>query len=243
MRHALSTHAEVRHTRARRLSWRRCAASVVGALREVGLLDQATVVLLGSFARDVDTSGSDVDILVLLPYATRLRPRVHPAVHLHVAERSEFQRRVIEGDDFALSCARLGRPLHDQGGFWKSLAQDAAGAPWPDWRSKLTHARQRLRLGNALAETGDADAAGEEYLFAATQVARALLLRAGVLPLSRPELSEQLARCGRVRLAAIIQALRVSTYDEHGARAVGSEIASVLTEEFDQPQPPRSSDH
>ena len=43
-----------------------------------------------------------------------------------------------------------------------------------------------------LLEVGDVDAASEELLFAASHVARAVLLKQGVFPLSRPELPSQL---------------------------------------------------
>ena len=56
----------------------------------------------------------------------------------------------------------------------------------------MDHARKRMNVALELLEMGDVEAASEELMFAASHVARAILLERGVFPLSRPELPAQL---------------------------------------------------
>lgn len=51
---------------------------------------------------------------------------------------------------------------------------------------------------------GDLDAADEEARFALSHLARAILLAAGVFPLSRPELAAQLEEIGETDLARLL---------------------------------------
>lgn len=78
---------------------------------------------------------------------------------------------------------------------------------WPDWRTKVYHAAKRLALAVKALADGDRDAAEEESLLAASHLARAVLLRARKLPLSRPELPEQLMAVGRTKLAGALSQL------------------------------------
>ena len=47
-------------------------------------------------------------------------------------------------------------------------------------------------MAEAVLETDDLDAAAEEFLYAASHIARAILLRSEIFPLSRPEMPAQL---------------------------------------------------
>ena len=99
----------------------------------------------------------------------------------------------MDGDDYPGWALRFGTPLRDPGGWWaEHAAAEIENPHWPDWRPKVEHARKRIRMAFELLEVGDVDAASEELLFAASHVARAILLKQGVFPLSRPELPSQL---------------------------------------------------
>ncbi|MBI2369100.1 MAG: nucleotidyltransferase domain-containing protein [Deltaproteobacteria bacterium] len=214
-----------------RVSWRRCGALTLRALREAGLLKRAVVVLIGSYARDVDTWRSDVDILVLLHEARHHRLGVLSNVHLHFEEKEKFARRFTEGEDYAISAVRYGKLLYDRSNFWETLRQQIESARWPDWRGKISHAERRIRVGNELLQMGDIDAAMEEYLFGATQISRAILLRRGIYPLSRPELGKQLVAVGRGELAADMEMLIEGKCEEGQLRKIASDLTMEVKRE------------
>jgi len=190
-----------------RINWRRCGALTLRALREEDLLKRAVVVLIGSYARGITTWRSDIDVLVLLHEPRRPKLKVPHGMHLHFEDIEKFAQRFAEGDDYVISSVRYGKLLYDRSNFWETLRQQLESARWPDSRDKIGHAERRIKLGNELLEMGDIDAATEEYLFGATQIARAILLRHGLYPLSRPELSKQLLDLGQSDLATDIQTL------------------------------------
>jgi hypothetical protein len=64
-----------------------------------------------------------------------------------------------------------------------------------------------------LLDMGDSDAAEEELLSAASQLARALMLRSLVFPLSRSELPRQLRKIHIDRLANLLELLLVGSSD------------------------------
>ena len=166
---------------------------VLDALADEGLADSATVVLVGSGARGVRNPRSDIDVLVLHGDDRRIRLKRPGDVHLQQDSRSRFLKRLKDGDDYPGWALRFGTPLRDPGGWWAAHAAAEIENPhWPNWRPKVEHARKRIRMAFELLEVGDVDAASEELLFAASHVARAVLLKQGVFPLSRPELPSQL---------------------------------------------------
>ena len=57
---------------------------------------------------------------------------------------------------------------------------------------RRTTQRKRIGMSRQLLDIGDIDAASEEMMFAASHVARAVLLKHGQFPLSRMELPSQL---------------------------------------------------
>ena len=167
--------------------------SVLDALSQAGLTDAATVVLVGSGARGIRSWRSDIDVLVLHEDGHRIRLKRPGDIHLQQDSRSRFLRRLEDGDDYPGWALRFGRPVRDPDGWWaKQAAAELESPHWPDWRPKVEHARKRVRMASDLLEVGDTDAAEEELLFAASHVARAILLKEGVFPLSRPELPSQL---------------------------------------------------
>lgn len=167
---------------------------VLDAISRAGLSETTTVVVIGSAARDAMNGRSDIDILVLNDDKDcRIRLERPGQIHLQQESRSRFLKRLEAGDDYPGWALRFGIPIRDPDGWWAEHVTDELDAPhWPDWRPKVDHARKRLNIALELLVVGDDEAASEELMFAASHVARAILLREGVFPLSRPELPAQL---------------------------------------------------
>ena len=169
------------------------ARLALDALKCAGLDDNATVVLVGSFARGATNERSDVDILVVYKDGRRIRLNRPGDLHLQQDTRSRFLKRLEDGDDYPAWALRFGIPIRDPDGWWAEQADSEAVAPhWPDWGSKVEHAKKRTRMTTELLDVDDTEAASEELLFAASHIARATLLKDGIFPLSRPELPSQL---------------------------------------------------
>ena len=187
--------------------------SVLDALTLEGLPDTATVVLIGSAAREALNDNSDIDILVLDVVEHRIRPRSESDVHLQQYSRSKFLSRLEDGDDYPGWALRFGIPMRDPDGWWaQQVASELDNPHWPDWHPKVDHARKRMSMASDLLHLGDVDAASEELMFAATHVARATLLKHGVFPLSRPELPSQL-QDNEPALAHLLDLLIVGNVD------------------------------
>lgn len=213
----------------RLLNWRRAVALTLHELRLGGLLKGATVVLIGSYAHGAQTQRSDVDILVLVPRGCGRRKITAPrSVHIQYQEIERFRERAERGDDYAISALRFGRTLYDPTRLWTSLRDEFVISRWPDWRDKMKYATRRLRFGDALLQAGDIDAAAEEYLLAATQIGRALLLRRRIYPLSRPQLVSQLQAADEGRLAEIVETLLTRHPDVNAFRTLSSALLGMV---------------
>ncbi len=200
-------------------------------MRKEGLLKRAVVVLIGSYARGITTWRSDIDILVLLRKPRRLKLDIPRSVHLHLEDIEKFTQRFDNGDDYVISSVRYGKLLYDRLNFWRTLRNKVESARWPDSRDKIIHAQRRIKLGDELLEMGDIDAATEEYLFGATQIARLILLRKRIYPLSRPELSRQLLGLGYTDLATDIQKLIEGKCGRDELRRISRDLTMVLRQE------------
>lgn len=166
---------------------------VLDAVAQAGLADEVTVVLVGSGARGVRNTLSDLDVLVLSAGADRIRLKRPGDIHLQQDSRAGFLRRLEDGDDYPGWALRFGIPLRDPDGWWaEHVAAERKNPHWPDWHPKIEHAGKRARIASTLLDTGDVDAASEELLLAVSHVARATLLKCGIFPLSRPELPAQI---------------------------------------------------
>ena len=155
--------------------------------------DGAAVVLIGSAARDVGTERSDVDFLVVRPEEGSFRIKPSADVNVHQETRRRFLERLARNEDFPAWALRYGVPIRDPDGWWSDqVSREERNPHWPDWRAKIVHGEKRLRMAGMALEDGDMEAAAEELLFAASHAARAVLLKSGVFPLSRPELPAQL---------------------------------------------------
>ena len=181
------------------VSWEvsEAATRVLDTLAALGKAGTSTVVLMGSCARDVTHDRSDVDILVIRPDEQgddcRIRLIRPGRIDLQQDTRARFLRRLKEGDDYPAWALRFGVPIQDPGGWWDEQIKAERNNPhWPDWRLKIKQARRRLAVSEDLLDAGDLNAASEELMFAASQVARAMLLKRGEFPLSRMELPCQL---------------------------------------------------
>ena len=153
----------------------------------------AAVVLIGSAARDAATERSDVDFLVVRPEERVFRIKPSAALHVHQETRRRFLERLARNEDFPAWALRYGVPIRDPDGWWSDqVSREKRDPHWPDWRSKIVHGAKRLRMAIMALEDDDTAAAAEELLFAASHAARAVLLKSGVFPLSRPELPAQL---------------------------------------------------
>lgn len=193
--------------------------TIVKGLFRAGLDPASTVVLVGSAARGVRTCCSDVDVLILSDDGKRVTLARPGETHLQQDTRSRFLRRLTNGDDYPAWALRLGVPLRDPDQWWAAQVAAEQTAPhWPDWHRKVDHASKRIRFASELLETGDLDAAAEELVLAASHVARAVLLGAGIFPLSRPELPDQLGAMD-ADLAALLRALVFDDPEAEGLKA------------------------
>lgn len=211
-------------------NWRRAISLALDRLQESRILRHATVVLIGSYAQAKPAWRSDVDLLVLVDGR---RPKLDAprGIHLQFMDSRSFHERLRKGDDYAIAAVRFGKPLHDGLHTWSTLQRHATDAPMPDWRLKFEFARRRLKLTRELLQHHDTDAATEEYLAAATQLARGYLLRRGVYPFSRPQLSDQLEAIGESELARIMRLLLEPTVDEADLHQIASRLEGMAKAE------------
>lgn len=188
--------------------WRAYADWILRELKTAGMLDRAVLVLIGSVARGVQTWRSDIDLLLVLADEGRLGVRPPVDLHLQQESRARFLARLRAGDDYPAWALRYGRIIHDPDCWWAAQAEiEKTSGPLPDWTPKIDLARKSLRWATDLLATGDREAFEEQCLYAASHLARATLLRRGVMPLSRPELAAQLREIGETAIAASLDAL------------------------------------
>ena len=197
----------------------RKTAPVLDALALLGKSDSATVVLVGSSARDTMHGRSDIDVLIIHEDDHRIRLDRPGYIHLQQQSRTRFLKRLENGDDYPAWALRFGIPVRDPCGWWaEQVAAELDYPHWPDWRPKADYARKRIVVSGELLDVGDVDAASEEMMFAASHVARAVLLRHGKFPLSRMELPSQLEELAP-DLACLLARLIVGNLDSDGLRS------------------------
>jgi len=213
----------------RKLNWRSALVQVLQSLREECVLKEAIVVVSGSYAHGQATARSDIDVLVLVEHTVR-KTRAPYGVHLRFQNLSDFQERVRRGDDYAIDVLKFGRVLHDALNIWPQLKEQLKTARWPDWRVKLEYAERRIRLADELLTSGDVEAAREEYLLTATQIARAQLLRRRVHPMSRPQLGDQLRAIGQLDLAVQLEQLNEADGQIARLQRIGQSLERTLEE-------------
>jgi predicted nucleotidyltransferase len=183
---------------------------VVAELRHANNNDLA-IILVGSAARNVRTEESDIDLLLVGQERPKV-PRSFPSFHIQTSSVQEFLRNLQNGEDFESWSVRLGVPLFDAGQWAEILASEEA-KNWPRWQLKVAHGARRLLFANEFIEMGDDLAAAEELVYTLGHIARSLLLKANVFPLSRPELSAQVRALGYPHLATLHDQLRGNGVD------------------------------
>jgi hypothetical protein len=163
------------------------------------------VVLVGSVARNTATSESDLDLLVVSDEG--LTPaQAADGLHVQMFTTAQFMDGLIAGDDFPAWCVRFGVLVLDAPP-WTRVVASPAAKTWPKWEAKVAHVFRRLRMAHELDLTGDSEAVREELVYAASHVGRALLLKQGIFPLSRPEMVVQLKEAAYPALAKMLDAL------------------------------------
>ena len=209
--------------------WREYADWILRELETAEMLDRASLVLIGSVAHGVETRRSDVDLLLTLADDVRLPVRPPVDLHLQQESRERFMERLRDADDYPIWALRYGRILHDPDGWWSAqAAKEEESGRFPDWTPKVALAEKSLRWAADLLAVEDMDAFEEQCLYAASHLARALLLRRGVMPLSRPELAAQLREAGELDVASSLEALSCGVVGRARAAALLASIESRL---------------
>jgi hypothetical protein len=183
---------------------------VVAELRRANN-DDLAIILVGSAARNVRTEDSDIDLL-LVGVKRPSVPRSFPGFHIQASSTHEFLRNLQNGEDFESWCVRLGVPLFDVGQ-WAEILGSEEAKNWPRWELKVAHGARRLLFAHEFIEMGDNLAASEELVYTLGHIARGLLLKAGIFPLSRPELAGQIRTLGYPHLATLHERLRGNGVD------------------------------
>lgn len=210
--------------------WEAVTEDALNELRRRGRLSDATVILIGSVARNVATPESDIDVLVIAPERLSRWDDSPPGLHLLLSTRSRFVERLGSGDDFPQWVARFGRVLSDESNWWPRFLRDPALEQFPNWKRKRDQGADRLSLASDLYKAGDYDHAQEEYLLSTGHVVRSVLLRAGLFPLSRPELQQQLRDADVDELADALESLA----KESITPAMLKEIDGILRRHLDR---------
>lgn len=153
--------------------------------------------LTGSTARNCRTETSDLDYQIVGP-----RPQhddLPEDVDIYAGGADHFWTKLRSGDDFTQWTLRFGCVLFDTGIFRAGLKAIATERLWPHPHTKLVRLPELRDLALRLIRMGDRDAAQEQVRATLTSAARALLLDAGVFPLARTELPDQLGAIGYER--------------------------------------------
>ena len=159
------------------------------------------IIASGSAVRDVAHS-DDLDLVLVYCKCRPNLPRPPIGVDLQQHEEAEVAQKLENGHDFLSWTVRFGLALFERAGWWSQLRAD-----WNDRLSlpSAAEARQRAHrarhLHQEMQSLGDQDAAAELKVSILTHLARAALSDAGVLPRSRPELTDQLRSIGEQPLA------------------------------------------
>ncbi|HEX2233996.1 MAG TPA: nucleotidyltransferase domain-containing protein [Thermoleophilaceae bacterium] len=157
--------------------------------------------LTGSTARGKRTSWSDLDYYVVGP-----RPHfVDLPEDLDVYATQGPMDKLWEGDDFIQWTLLFGCILFDSGVLREVFEELIDSEVWPDPQRKLSQAIEASELAASVLSLGDADLAREQVSIALSHVARWLLLKEHVFPLSRSELPAQLRQFGHQGLAEALE--------------------------------------
>ncbi|WP_420264630.1 nucleotidyltransferase domain-containing protein [Candidatus Magnetominusculus dajiuhuensis] len=202
-------------------------SEILTQLRLLRVDKEASVVLVGSHARNKQTWRSDMDFIVVTPERIR-RWKVPLNVHIIFDTRNEFTDKLIHGNDFQQWAVRFGKLLMDYSGWWNTVKNSEGIDIWPDWRLKIRHAKKAQSIASQLLMDDDWDNAEEEFLLSASHIARALLLRNKIFPLSRPELAWQLKLIGQDDLSNVMERLICGTKTHEDLIEISKTICLIL---------------
>ncbi len=209
--------------------WKDAADKTLVSLENEHLLDQSTVVLIGSMARGTAGADSDIDLLVVSPERA---PRLSIGIDAQIfrTTRADFLDRMECGDDFPQWAVRYGKVISDESHWWGEVKNNPALQKWPNWRRKRDQARERLPFATPLRESGDLEHAREELLLAARHLARAILLEERVFPLSQPELPAQLREIGHSKIAELLDSMVDGDTQEAALEEAERAIIQIMEE-------------
>jgi predicted nucleotidyltransferase len=187
------------------------------------------IVLIGSYARNTSMPFSDIDVVVIGNLQLGPAP---VGIQITQMDAVNLRRRALDGDDFVIWALRLGRPILGEAWWERQKIDLIPRSPWPDPKRNIERARARIRDAKTLEGIGDRDAAHEEGRYAASQLARAVLLSKRVMPASRPELPNQLREVGEDWLGHLVE----STMDDTPGRDELALLLSQLQDQLDNKQ-------
>ena len=164
------------------------------------------LVAIGSAIRPAVES-DDLDLLAVCRDRSAHREKAPIEVDLRPVELGRFDAGIRAGDPLLVWAVRFGRPLFDRERTWADLSRRWRDSlPLPDPAVADRRAAAARKIMEVLREMGDEDAFRENRLTWLTHRARASLIRAGVHPLSRPELPAQLRELGDTPLSEELDA-------------------------------------
>lgn len=179
------------------------------------------LVLLGSTIRPADSS-FDLDCLYVFRGARPAIPRPPADVDIRGVDSAQVDHLIADGHDLLTWSLRLGRLVCEKDSYWSHLRDSwLERLPFPSAVVADQRAKKAEKLLAELRIAGDDDAVVEQLVTSLTHRARAVLLRAGVFPASRPELPAQLRQVGAATLAdALASAIRERTLNAHRSALV-----------------------
>lgn len=177
------------------------------------------VVATGSAVRPVERS-QDLDLVIV---HSGSRPSLRPPQPIDIDVRFQaldgIESAIADGTEYLVWALTYGQPLFDRAGFWAGLIESWDGRrPLPPVERSLFRARRASRYAAELRAMGDREATAEQNLSALTHLAWARLLAQGVLPLSRPEIPDQLRHFGEADLADELEAALAKRPDPRSER-------------------------
>lgn len=172
------------------------------------------VVVIGSAARGLRHSRSDVDFVVIYhdPEPNLDEPPID--VDVRKFPRTSVEERLAEGHDLLGWAVKYGVAICERDAYWTSLV-----ARWAEQLALPSAAAAREREAKARTQARnllmhrDTDAALELVVSMLTHRARATLTEAGVYPASRPELPDQLRSIGEADLAQDLETALAGTWN------------------------------
>lgn len=163
------------------------------------------IVFFGSAVRPVPTVG-DLDLLVVFEGNEPDLGNVPIDVDVRSYSAEVVPELIEKGHDLLGWAIRYGVLAHERNSYWTELCKEwTPKLPFPSADVAEKRADRAAELLKKLQTIGDEDAVAEQYLSVLTHRARSFLLRKGIFPISRPELSAQLRQSGQTELASQLE--------------------------------------